>query len=89
MGRTAFLNVVRRKGVTAPPSSSSGAETPPPEPLTSSKDIRQGNMERAERCKPDGAAPKSPCEDGGGTKSQHKMFVFFGGFFSESFKYFD
>ncbi|CAI5641383.1 unnamed protein product [Oreochromis niloticus] len=67
MGRTAFLNVVRRKGVTAPPSSSSGgAETASPEPLTSSKDIRQGNMERAERCKPDGAAPKSPCEDGGG-----------------------
>uniref|UniRef100_I3JUZ7 Calmodulin regulated spectrin associated protein family member 2 n=1 Tax=Oreochromis niloticus TaxID=8128 RepID=I3JUZ7_ORENI len=64
MGRTAFLNVVRRKGVTAPPSSSSGgAETASPEPLTSSKDIRQGNMERAERCKPDGAAPKSPCED--------------------------
>lgn len=66
--------------MTAPPSSSSEAETPPPEPLTSSKDIRQGNMERAERCKPDGAAPKSPCEDGGGTKSQHKMFVFFGVF---------
>uniref|UniRef100_A0A669E9J5 Calmodulin regulated spectrin associated protein family member 2 n=1 Tax=Oreochromis niloticus TaxID=8128 RepID=A0A669E9J5_ORENI len=42
MGRTAFLNVVRRKGVTAPPSSSSGgAETASPEPLTSSKDIRQ------------------------------------------------
>lgn len=67
MGRTAFLNVVRRKGVTAPLSSSSGgAETPSPEPLTSSKEIRQGSMERAERCKPDGAAPKSPCEDGGG-----------------------
>ncbi|XP_070829500.1 calmodulin-regulated spectrin-associated protein 2 isoform X2 [Chaetodon trifascialis] len=66
MGRTAFLNVVRRKGVTAPPSpSSGGAETPSPEPLPS-KDSSQSSMERAERCKPDGAAPKSPCEDGGG-----------------------
>ncbi|XP_040911058.1 calmodulin-regulated spectrin-associated protein 2 isoform X1 [Toxotes jaculatrix] len=67
MGRTAFLNVVRRKGVTAPLSpSSGGAETPSPEPLSSSKETSQGSMERAERCKPDGAAPKSPCEDGGG-----------------------
>ncbi|XP_029381120.1 calmodulin-regulated spectrin-associated protein 2 [Echeneis naucrates] len=59
MGRTAFLNVVRRKGVTPPISPSGGAET-------SSKGTSQGSMERAERCKPDGAAPKSPCEDGGG-----------------------
>ncbi|XP_030258077.1 calmodulin-regulated spectrin-associated protein 2 isoform X1 [Sparus aurata] len=67
MGRTAFLNVVRRKGVTAPLSpSSGGAETPSPEPLTSSKETGQSSMERAERCKPDGAAPKSPCEDSGG-----------------------
>lgn len=67
MGRTAFLNVVRRKGVTAPSSpSSGGAETPTPEPLTFSKETSHGSMERAERCKPDGAAPKSPCEDGGG-----------------------
>ncbi|XP_074544295.1 calmodulin-regulated spectrin-associated protein 2 isoform X2 [Halichoeres trimaculatus] len=68
MGRTAFLNVVRRKGVTAPLSpSSGGAETPSPEPPPASlKDNSQGSMERAERCKPDGAAPKSPCEDGGG-----------------------
>ncbi|XP_044224018.1 calmodulin-regulated spectrin-associated protein 2 isoform X2 [Thunnus albacares] len=66
MGRTAFLNVVRRKGVTAPLSpGSGGAETPSPEPLMSSKETSQGSMERAERCKPDGAAPKSPCEDGG------------------------
>ncbi|XP_076000707.1 calmodulin-regulated spectrin-associated protein 2 [Genypterus blacodes] len=63
MGRTAFLNVVRRKGVTAPLSPGpGGAETP----LASSKESNQGIMERAERCKPDGAAPKSPCEDGGG-----------------------
>ncbi|XP_047445264.1 calmodulin-regulated spectrin-associated protein 2 isoform X2 [Mugil cephalus] len=67
MGRTAFLNVVRRKGVTAPLSpSSGGAETPSPEPLASSKENSQASMERAERCKPDGAAPKSPCEEGGG-----------------------
>nr|XP_020471626.1 calmodulin-regulated spectrin-associated protein 2-like [Monopterus albus] len=67
MGRTAFLNVVKRKGVTSPLSSSSGgAETPSPEVLTSSKETSQGSIERAERCKPDGAAPKSPCEDGGG-----------------------
>ncbi|XP_035526086.1 calmodulin-regulated spectrin-associated protein 2 [Morone saxatilis] len=67
MGRTAFLNVVRRKGVTAPLSSNSGgAETPSPETPTPSKETSQGSMERAERCKPDGAAPKSPCEDGGG-----------------------
>ncbi|XP_049453884.1 calmodulin-regulated spectrin-associated protein 2 isoform X1 [Epinephelus fuscoguttatus] len=67
MGRTAFLNVVRRKGITAPLSPSSGAaETPSPEPLTASKEPNQSSMERAERCKPDGAAPKSPCEDGGG-----------------------
>ena len=67
MGRTAFLNVVRRKGVTAPLSpGSGGAETPSPERLTPLKQSDQGGMDRAERCKPDGAAPKSPCEDGGG-----------------------
>ncbi|XP_054480174.1 calmodulin-regulated spectrin-associated protein 2 [Anoplopoma fimbria] len=67
MGRTAFLNVVRRKGITAPLSpSSDAAEAPSPEALMASKENNQGSMERAERCKPDGAAPKSPCEDGGG-----------------------
>lgn len=72
MGRTAFLNVVRRKGITAPLSPSSGAaETPSPEPLTASKEPNQSSMERAERCKPDGAAPKSPCEDGGGECCLH------------------
>uniref|UniRef100_A0A8D0CP39 Calmodulin regulated spectrin associated protein family member 2 n=1 Tax=Sander lucioperca TaxID=283035 RepID=A0A8D0CP39_SANLU len=41
MGRTAFLNVVRRKGITAPLSPSSGdAETPSPEPLTASKESK-------------------------------------------------
>ncbi|KAM4605696.1 calmodulin-regulated spectrin-associated protein 2 [Polymixia lowei] len=67
MGRTAFLNVVRRKGITAPVSSSPGAaETPSPEPLSTSRDSNDGSLGRAERCKPDGAAPKTPCEDGGG-----------------------
>ncbi|XP_028988634.1 calmodulin-regulated spectrin-associated protein 2 isoform X2 [Betta splendens] len=66
MGRTAFLNVVRRKGVTAPVSPGSGsAETPSPDLPTPPK-ASQCSMEPAERCKPDGAAPKSPCEDGGG-----------------------
>uniref|UniRef100_A0A8D3DJB5 Calmodulin regulated spectrin-associated protein family, member 2b n=1 Tax=Scophthalmus maximus TaxID=52904 RepID=A0A8D3DJB5_SCOMX len=65
MGRTAFLNVVRRKGVTAPLNPSSGGETPSPEAFTSLKEPGQGSMDRAERCKPDGAAPKSPCEDSG------------------------
>ncbi|XP_014840259.1 PREDICTED: calmodulin-regulated spectrin-associated protein 2-like isoform X2 [Poecilia mexicana] len=64
MGRTAFLNVVKRKGVTAPLSQNSGgAETPSSKPISSSK---EDSVERVERCKPDGAAPKSPCEDGGG-----------------------
>ncbi|XP_072220073.1 calmodulin-regulated spectrin-associated protein 2 isoform X2 [Leuresthes tenuis] len=66
MGRTAFLNIVKRKGVTAPLSpNSGGAETPSPE-AASSKESRRSNMEQTERCKPDGAAPRSPCEDGGG-----------------------
>lgn len=63
MGRTAFLNVVRRKGVTSPSSPSSGCETPSPSALAPSVGASPGSMER---CKPDGAAPKSLCEDGGG-----------------------
>ncbi|KAM4552814.1 calmodulin-regulated spectrin-associated protein 2 isoform 2-T2 [Odontesthes bonariensis] len=70
MGRTAFLNIVKRKGVTAPLSpTSGGAETPSPEAATS-KESSRGNMEQTERCKPDGAAPKSPCEDGGVTPGE-------------------
>ncbi|KAF3858367.1 hypothetical protein F7725_011568 [Dissostichus mawsoni] len=61
MGRTAFLNVVRRKGITAPLSpSSAAAEAPSPEPLSASKETRQGSMEGAERCKPDGARLDPP-----------------------------
>uniref|UniRef100_A0A674NB06 Calmodulin regulated spectrin associated protein family member 2 n=1 Tax=Takifugu rubripes TaxID=31033 RepID=A0A674NB06_TAKRU len=67
MGRTAFLNVVRRKGINVPVSpNSGGAETPSSEPITPSMETSQGGVERAERCKPDGAAPKSPSEDRGG-----------------------
>ncbi|XP_056276934.1 calmodulin-regulated spectrin-associated protein 2 isoform X2 [Pseudoliparis swirei] len=65
MGRTAFLNVVRRKGITAP-FSSGAAGAASPEPRAASMETNHGSMERAERCKPDGAAPKSPCEEGGG-----------------------
>lgn len=67
MGRTAFLNVVRRKGINAPVSPNSGAaEMPSTESITPSMETSQGGVERAERCKPDGAAPKSPIEDRGG-----------------------
>uniref|UniRef100_A0A8C7HRC2 Calmodulin regulated spectrin associated protein family member 2 n=1 Tax=Oncorhynchus kisutch TaxID=8019 RepID=A0A8C7HRC2_ONCKI len=54
MGRTAFLNVVRRKGITPSPTS----------PLPGGPDLTPaGSLGQAERCKPDGAAPKSPCEE--------------------------
>ncbi|XP_072297466.1 calmodulin-regulated spectrin-associated protein 2 isoform X2 [Eucyclogobius newberryi] len=70
MGRTAFLNVVRRKGVNPSTSSSPGeTENPSPDSLTSPNSAGSSYIERAERCKPDGAAPKSPCEDGGGVAS--------------------
>ncbi|XP_028832131.1 calmodulin-regulated spectrin-associated protein 2 isoform X2 [Denticeps clupeoides] len=70
MGRTAFLNVVRRKG---------GATSPSPGPESGSPDAEKSLREnqsskasatvtcsRPERYKPDGAAPKSPLEDGSG-----------------------
>ncbi|KAM6948495.1 calmodulin-regulated spectrin-associated protein 2 [Aplochiton taeniatus] len=71
MGRTAFLNVVRRKGTTSPLSpsptaSSAGTETPSPDSLPSSRAANYRGQGQAERCKPDGAAPKSPSEDSGG-----------------------
>ncbi|KAI4809328.1 hypothetical protein KUCAC02_018220 [Chaenocephalus aceratus] len=55
----------QKQKVEAAPSSAA-AEAPSPEPLSASKETRQGSMEGAERCKPDGAAPRSPCEDGAG-----------------------
>ncbi|KAK7945706.1 hypothetical protein WMY93_001434 [Mugilogobius chulae] len=70
MGRTAFLNVVRRKGVNPSSSPSPGErENSSTESLLSPKSASLSYIERAERCKPDGAAPKSPCEDGGGVAS--------------------
>lgn len=67
MGRTAFLNVVRRKGVNPSNSPSPGeTEIHSSESLSSPKAPDPSCTERTERCKPDGAAPKSPCEDGGG-----------------------
>uniref|UniRef100_A0A4W5PJU1 Calmodulin regulated spectrin-associated protein family, member 2b n=1 Tax=Hucho hucho TaxID=62062 RepID=A0A4W5PJU1_9TELE len=63
MGRTAFLSVVRRKGVTPSPTSpipgGPDLDKPSPDPLLTPSG-------QAERCKPDGAAPKSPCEEGAG-----------------------
>uniref|UniRef100_A0A8C7WQA6 Calmodulin regulated spectrin-associated protein family, member 2b n=1 Tax=Oryzias sinensis TaxID=183150 RepID=A0A8C7WQA6_9TELE len=61
MGKTAFLNIVKRKGVTTPPSAG-GAAAPS---LDSSERSTQRSVEQTERCKPDGAAPKSPFEDVG------------------------
>uniref|UniRef100_A0A8C6TWE2 Uncharacterized protein n=1 Tax=Neogobius melanostomus TaxID=47308 RepID=A0A8C6TWE2_9GOBI len=74
MGRTAFLNVVRRKGVNPSSPSPGETETPSSEPLPSPKVSGPSCMERAERCKPDGAAPKSPCEDGGGGSLQKAIY---------------
>ncbi|CAL8312498.1 unnamed protein product [Gadus morhua 'NCC'] len=72
MGRTAFLNVVRRKGITSPVSShsteSAAAAEAEPEPEPAPREPSElASLGRAERCKPDGAAPKSPCEDGVGS----------------------
>ncbi|XP_056336713.1 calmodulin-regulated spectrin-associated protein 2 isoform X1 [Danio aesculapii] len=70
MGRTAFLNVVRRKGVVSPLGDSSegpdGREktTNDPEPQKSPLTLNDSNA-RLERCRPDGAPPKSPLEDAG------------------------
>ncbi|XP_073785966.1 calmodulin-regulated spectrin-associated protein 2 isoform X1 [Danio rerio] len=70
MGRTAFLNVVRRKGVVSPLGGSSegpdGREktTNDPEPQKSPLTLNDSNA-RLERCRPDGAPPKSPLEDAG------------------------
>ncbi|XP_052332293.1 calmodulin-regulated spectrin-associated protein 2-like isoform X2 [Oncorhynchus keta] len=66
MGRTAFLNVVRRKGITPSPTSplpgGPDLDKSSPDPLLTPS----GSLGQAERCKPDGAVPKSPCEEGAG-----------------------
>lgn len=76
MGRTAFLNIVKRKGVTAPVSPNSGGAETSADPQPSLKESCQDSMEHTKRCKPDGAAPKSPCEDGGGLQLHLKSFYF-------------
>ncbi|XP_051552853.1 calmodulin-regulated spectrin-associated protein 2-like isoform X2 [Myxocyprinus asiaticus] len=68
MGRTAFLNVVRRKGVVSPVGGDNegpdGREkrTSGPQPQkTPSNSIDSSST--MERCRPDGAPPKSPLEE--------------------------
>uniref|UniRef100_H3DCW4 Calmodulin regulated spectrin associated protein family member 2 n=1 Tax=Tetraodon nigroviridis TaxID=99883 RepID=H3DCW4_TETNG len=80
MGRTAFLNVVRRKGINAPISpSSGGAETPSTQPVTPSVETSQARTEevRIKRAlnKPDqiGYHPTDPrvsCGDSGVTPGE-------------------
>lgn len=77
MGRTAFLNVVRRKGGSTSPSpvaetsSPSFSKPPSPSPVADASSTQKpgprsdGGAAELERCKPDGAAPKSPVEEGG------------------------
>ncbi|XP_052388255.1 calmodulin-regulated spectrin-associated protein 2 [Carassius gibelio] len=65
MGRTAFLNVVRRKGVVSPLGGESEGpdgrekQTSDLQPLKPSND----SDPTLERCRPDGAPPKSPLEE--------------------------
>ncbi|CAL8281624.1 unnamed protein product [Lota lota] len=66
MGRTAFLNVVRRKGITSPVSGNITETAAEPDAAPREAGGR-ASLGRAERCTPDGAAPKSPCEDGVGS----------------------
>ncbi|XP_019901090.2 calmodulin-regulated spectrin-associated protein 2 isoform X1 [Esox lucius] len=66
MGRTAFLNVVRRKGVTPSPTSPSPIPGGPDLDKPAQDLLPSGSLGPVERCKPDGAAPKSPCEEGVG-----------------------
>ncbi|XP_067308749.1 calmodulin-regulated spectrin-associated protein 2 isoform X2 [Pseudorasbora parva] len=68
MGRTAFLNVVRRKGVVSPLGGDTKGpdgqekEISDPQPLKSPLNLNDSNS-RLERCRPDGAPPKSPLEE--------------------------
>lgn len=68
MGRTAFLNVVRRKGVVSPLGGDSKGpdgqekEISDYQPLKTPLNSNDSNS-RLERCRPDGAAPKSPLEE--------------------------
>ncbi|XP_030628996.1 calmodulin-regulated spectrin-associated protein 2 [Chanos chanos] len=70
MGRTAFLNVVRRKGGASSPLGGDGWSPDGGEKSSTSiqpaKASNEGKDAGLERCKPDGAPPKSPVEDLGG-----------------------
>ncbi|KAI4905579.1 hypothetical protein NFI96_033988, partial [Prochilodus magdalenae] len=69
MGRTAFLNVVRRKGVTSPlggDASSGGSHVEGEKKSTEARILKSDESEsRLERCKPDGAPLRSTPEEGG------------------------
>ncbi|XP_043075046.1 LOW QUALITY PROTEIN: calmodulin-regulated spectrin-associated protein 2 [Puntigrus tetrazona] len=68
MGRTAFLNVVRRKGVVSPLGGDNEVpggrekQTSYPQPLKTPLNSNDPDS-RLERCRPDGAPPKSPLEE--------------------------
>uniref|UniRef100_A0A672RPG5 Calmodulin regulated spectrin associated protein family member 2 n=1 Tax=Sinocyclocheilus grahami TaxID=75366 RepID=A0A672RPG5_SINGR len=68
MGRTAFLNVVRRKGVVSPLGGDSEGpdgrekQTSDLQPLKTPLNSNDSDS-RLERCRPDGAPPKSPLEE--------------------------
>ncbi|RXN05301.1 calmodulin-regulated spectrin-associated 2-like protein [Labeo rohita] len=68
MGRTAFLNVVKRKGVVSPLGGDSEGpdgrekQTSDPQPLKTPLNLINSDS-RLERCRPDGAPPKSPLEE--------------------------
>ncbi|XP_073705326.1 calmodulin-regulated spectrin-associated protein 2 isoform X2 [Garra rufa] len=68
MGRTAFLNVVKRKGVVSPLGGDSEGpdgrekQTRDPQPLKIPLNLNNSDSS-LERCRPDGAPPKSPLEE--------------------------
>uniref|UniRef100_A0A8C2GZS2 Calmodulin regulated spectrin-associated protein family, member 2b n=1 Tax=Cyprinus carpio TaxID=7962 RepID=A0A8C2GZS2_CYPCA len=68
MGRTAFLNVVRRKGVVSPLGGDSDGpdgrekQSSDPQPPKTPLNLNDSDS-RLERCRPDGAPPKSPLEE--------------------------
>lgn len=70
MGRTAFLNVVRRKGVVSPLAGDNEGpddrqkQTSEPQPQKTPLSSNESDS-RLERCRPDGAPPKSPLEEAG------------------------
>ncbi|XP_053342304.1 calmodulin-regulated spectrin-associated protein 2 isoform X2 [Clarias gariepinus] len=70
MGRTAFLNVVRRKGAISPLGSDGGSCRSPDEKQNIPPQLLKTNESSSplERCKPDGAPLKVTPEEGGGAE---------------------